>query len=261
MGSSLIENSLASERPWLFLSPHLDDAVLSCGMLIAANAGKRPMTVATLFTESAPAPHTRAARSFMRQCRAHNAACLFEERRREDLTVLGGLGVRGLHVGAADALFRRRETLLTGANVWRRLPPELYHRYPTYRFDIARGRVSKGDRALISRLQNTVERLLEETEAQLLFCPVGVGHHVDHLIARTIGTMFPDRAIFYSDFPYNQSSPTDAAFVNARHLQPWTWSEGSDAKQRLALQYKTQAKALFPDGQIPTAPEVYFSPS
>ena len=56
--------------PALFLSPHLDDAVLSCGTLLL-HAPRA--TVATVFTEATPGPHTRAARTFLRQCAASGA--------------------------------------------------------------------------------------------------------------------------------------------------------------------------------------------
>src|SRR5262249_58311137 len=86
-----------------------------------------------------------------------------------------------------------------------RLCPELVHRYPTYRFDIARGRVSRGDHPLVERLAGDVSELVARTGAELVFCPVGVGRHVDHLITRTVGGRFPDRVVYYSDFPYNTS--------------------------------------------------------
>jgi LmbE family N-acetylglucosaminyl deacetylase len=255
-----VESSLATDRPWLFLSPHLDDAVLSCGALIKAAADAREVTVATVFTEAAPAPHTRAARSFVRRCSAVDAGSLFEARRSEDIKILNQLGVRSLHLGEADALFRLRQRPKVGKGLRDRLAPELSHRYPTYRFDIARGRIAKGDRTIIAQLHARVGELLRRTAAELLFCPAGVGRHVDHLIARTVGEKFPEHSVFYSDFPYNQAFEPDRAFLDRNGLSIWTWDRDISAKHTLIWQYATQAGALFPRGTIPMAPEAYFIP-
>ncbi|WP_353747990.1 MULTISPECIES: hypothetical protein [unclassified Paenarthrobacter] len=150
-----IERSLAGDAPWLFLSPHLDDAVLSCGALIEAQAGGREIIVATLFTEATPGPHTRAARSFLRQCTHSSALDLFEARKTEDNKVLTEMGARPLHMGGVDALFRRRRLPRIGNPAWGRVRPGLPHRYPTFRFDVALGRISHAEKALINRLQGT----------------------------------------------------------------------------------------------------------
>lgn len=258
--ASRIEQSLESGSPWLVLSPHLDDAVLSCGALLQASAAKREVTVATVFTESGPEPYTRAARSFLRQCAVTDARSLYEARRAEDSGVLAEVGIGIVHLGMADALFRQRREPRIARALWSRLAPEFRHRYPTYRFDIARGKISHGDGPLITQLQRTVAELLDGSGAELLFCPVGVGRHVDHLITRMVGEKFTDKVVFYSDFPYNQASAPDAAFLRRNRLARWTWNETIAEKHRLIHGYGTQVDALFPTGDIPVVPECYFVP-
>lgn len=255
---SRIEKSRSTDNAWLFLSPHLDDAVLSCGALIESEARKRKVLVTTLFTEAGPVPHTHAARSFLGQCSAHDADSLFKARRREDMAVLSGLGVDFLHLGATDALFRRRVATLPGSSILGRALPELVHRYPTYRFDIALGRVSRGDAALIGELRATVADLIEASNAELVFCPIGVGRHVDHLITRMVGEEFPEQVVFYADFPYNVSSEPDQGFISKKRLTPWLWNDGTASKHERVRQYKTQTDALFPEGHIPAIPETYY---
>jgi LmbE family N-acetylglucosaminyl deacetylase len=251
--------STSTHPAWLFLSPHLDDAVLSCGALIAEFAPRRPITVATVFTAAAPAPHTLAARSFMRQCAASDATTLFKDRRAEDHDVIREIGAHPVHLGETDALYRKRSMPEPVKRLSTRLP-ELVHRYPTYRFDIAKGRVSRGDHILIQQLRTRVTELISRTAAELVFCPVGIGKHVDHLITRTVGDVAGKRTIYYSDFPYNQRAEADQAFLAARDLVPWTWDEGIRAKERLIRGYRTQANALFPAGHVPAAAEVYYCP-
>jgi LmbE family N-acetylglucosaminyl deacetylase len=239
--------------PALFVSPHLDDAVLSCAALMRAMTARAPVTVVTLFSAADRPPHTRAARTFLAQCAAGpGAGQLFAERRREDVDVLAGLGVRHVHLGHPDALFRRRRDpsgLLRHAG---RLLPELEHRYPTFRFDIALGRVSRGDRALREQITGQVTDL---ARGAVVFAPLGVGRHVDHLLGRAVGEHLG--AVLYADFPYTARDPGGEAAA-AGPLRPWTWADGVDAKASVIAGYRTQVDALFPGGEIPLRPETYY---
>ena len=240
----------------VFLSPPLDDAVLSCGALMGSLASRGEVEVLTVFTEITPGPHTRAARSFLRQCGNPDAAALFAARQDEDRAVLDGLGVRHEHLGVADALFRRR-AVPPALDRLGGVLPELVHRYPTFRFDIARGRVSRGDRALAADLAGRLETRL--ADADLVFCPLGVGRHVDHLLTRTLGARHPERVVYYSDLPYDQRHERDEAFVRRHGLRVWRHEDGVADKPALIRGYGTQADALFPSGVIPAVPETYFA--
>ncbi|PVZ14186.1 PIG-L deacetylase family protein [Actinomycetospora cinnamomea] len=256
----------ASGARCVFLSPHLDDAVLSCGALMRALAPRSEIHVVTVFTATTDGPHTRAARSFLRQCGhgdATDGSTLFAARREEDRVVLDGLGVSHEHLGLPDALFRRRavpRALAGPAARVARVLPELVHRYPTFRYDIALGRVSRGDRALGAALAARLEARL--AGADLVFAPLGVGRHVDHLLTRTLGAGHPGRVVYYSDFPYDQSHARDEDFLRRHGLRAWRHDEGPEgraAKADLIRGYATQADALFPSGVIPAAPETYFA--
>ena len=253
---SALRRALSTAAPAVFLSPHLDDAVLSCGALIHHLAPRVSVTVATVFTTADAWPHTMAARSFLRCCAFPDAPALFRARRAEDVAVLRELAADHVHLGFADALFRRRRTAMT--NRLGRVLPELAHRYPTYRFDIARGRVARGDRPMIAEVVQAAGTLLERTGAGVLFCPLGVGRHVDHVIVRAVGDRFADRVVYYSDFPYNQSAAVDPAFIARHRLVPWSWEQGIAGKARLIRGYRTQAEAMFPGLRIPVAPEIYY---
>jgi LmbE family N-acetylglucosaminyl deacetylase len=244
----------------LFLSPHLDDAVLSCGSLISALVEVCPVTVVTLFSAAGPSPHTRAARAYLRQCSAPDAAALYHARRAEDRAVLARLGVTAVQLDIPDALFRRRRTGKPPVGRLGALIPELGHCYPTFRFDIARGRIAHADRALIHQLGGQLDLLVDASDAHLVFCPIGVGRHVDHLIARTLGERHAAQVVHYSDFPYNRSSAPDPTYIAAHALLPWTWTPGAAEKAALIRGYATQVDALFPDGTIPAGPETYFAP-
>ena len=242
--------------PLLFLSAHLDDGVLSCGSLMTLLAGRCPITVATLFTEGDDPPYTFAARNFVRQCGAAGIPSLFADRQAEDRAVLDRLGARSLHLGGVDALFRKR-TRLAGTPLARL--PELVHRYPTYRFDIAQGRVSRGDRDVVEPLAQALAG--PAAEAAVIFCPVGVGKHVDHLLTRRIGERWPEKIVYFSDFPYDfRGGGPDPAFSARRDLTRWT-VDPEPAKLDLVRGYATQVDALFDGGVIPERPELYYEPA
>jgi LmbE family N-acetylglucosaminyl deacetylase len=256
--SSTLAAAVAAGEPLLVLSAHLDDAVLSCGGLLGSLAQRCPVTVATVFTTAGARPPTRAARSFLRQCGAPDAGTLFADRQAEDRHVLERLGVAHRHLGAPDALFRAREPLGPVLDRLGRAVPELVHRYPTYRFDIAKGRVAAGDRGMIAGLTGRVAALAGSAGARIVLCPIGIGRHVDHLITRTIGERGARRVVYYSDFPYDLTGSPDRAFLARHRLAPWIWDGGIAEKRGLIRGYRTQAGALFPDGEIPARPETYF---
>jgi predicted ATP-grasp superfamily ATP-dependent carboligase/LmbE family N-acetylglucosaminyl deacetylase len=257
--SALLEERLTGGRSVLVLSAHLDDAVLSCGALLSTLAERAPVTVATLFTEAGPPPHTRAARAFLGQCTIGDAAELYAARQQEDVEVLADLGVEHVHLGAPDALFRRREVPPSVARLGRAVP-EVVHRYPTFRLDIALGRVSRGDRALVDRLDPRLRALADRIDAAVVFGPVGVGRHVDHLLTRTLAERLPLPTVLYADFPYDWRNASDPALLDARRLTTVTWDRDLDTKQVLVKGYRTQVEALFPEGEIPSVPETYFLP-
>jgi LmbE family N-acetylglucosaminyl deacetylase len=261
MPADPLTTALTDGMPLLVLSPHLDDAVLSCGALLSHACGRVPVTVVTLFTECAPPPHTLSARQYLRQIGVADAERLYQARRAEDRTVLEGMRVEWLHAGLTDALFRRKPERAHG-EPWplERLLPELTHLYPTYRLHISSGHVAPGDAETLERILGIV-RVLSAQGPGLLLAPLGIGGHVDHVLVRTAAELSGQRAVYYNDFPYRQRYAVDAGFVRRNSLAKTTWFRELQAKPALVRGYRTQAHALFPGGRVPLAPEVYLFPA
>ena len=108
--------------PLVVLSPHLDDAVLSCGALMAHAVEHTDVRVATFFTEAGHPPYTLSGRRYLHLAGQRDAGRLFRDRRAEDRDVLERLGVDWLHLGLVDGLFRRRPHPAAGRPGWARRP-------------------------------------------------------------------------------------------------------------------------------------------
>ncbi|MFH9728111.1 PIG-L deacetylase family protein [Streptomyces sp. NPDC017254] len=258
--TGFVRTVVGSDVPILVLSPHLDDAVLSCGGLLGWAGRRAPVTVASLFTEAAPPPHTLSARQFLKQTGADDAEELYAERRAEDLRVLERLDVAWRHAGLVDGLFRRLPRPRPGTARLTGLLPELAHVYPTYRLHLSRGRVSPHDDETLRAVGETIDALLPGTSGGLVLAPLGVGGHADHVLVRTAAERCGRPVVYYSDFPYNQHADPDARFTARHRLIARDWERGLDRKAELIRGYATQADALFPEGRVPRSPEIYLVP-
>lgn len=165
-----------SQRSLVVLSPHLDDAVLSVGALIAGAARSGPVTVCTAYTRP---PDLAAV-----PVRWHRFAD-YRTRLAEDDRALALLGAGAERWDLSERIWRT-PPVRTLAGLFR-TPPEL------------------ASFAQVPELVARVGRLLERPEVHLL-APLGIGNHVDHvelavaaLIAATERDAL-DRVQFYEDF-------------------------------------------------------------
>ena len=227
------------------MSPHLDDAVLSCGALLAHLAARHLITVVTVFTAATPPPWSLPARRQLRALGGVDAEDFFSQRRAEDREVLAGISAAAVHLGFRDALFRRS----------RRGPA-----YPTFRFDAARGRVASCDAGLATEVSARVGEIARAGETGVIFAPLGVGRHVDHLITRRAAQELgrPIQVVYYSDFPYSQTAGPEPGFIRRAGLIPHPWVSGRAENASRIAGYRTQFAGLFRDGTVPTRPEIYW---
>lgn len=240
----------------IVLSPHLDDAVLSCGALMSYAVEHVPVTVVTLFTEAGPPPYTLSARRHLRHVGVTDAESLYYQRKIEDQAVLESIGVTWVHIGLTDALYRRNAR---SGRFWINLLPELAHIYPVYRRHIVSGNLAPADAGTLQDACTSIQRIACQGPA-LVLAPLAVGGHVDHLLTRTAAELSAARVGYYSDFPYNQRHLPDDTFIRRSGLVEARWSRLIDSKADLIREYRTQVHGLFKDGRIPIASEVFFVP-
>src|SRR3989344_5876415 len=109
MDNQIIKKITENKIPCVFVSPHLDDSILSAGALMCHLSQKTKVTAITVFTEASPKPYTLSAKKFLYSCGYRNAQELFDARKKEDSNIFSGLGVEFRHLGFTDAAWRKKE--------------------------------------------------------------------------------------------------------------------------------------------------------
>ncbi len=222
-------NSLLT-RPITALSPHLDDAVLSCGGLLLQHSDAEVITV---FSADPPAPRRSALANL----------ALPEKRRAEDARAMGMLGCSFHLLDLPDAIDR------VDAN---RSP--LYSRLPSLF-----GAVGAADAPVCGSIVAAVTALVKD---RLLLCPMAVGAHVDHQLCAHAGRRLLAAGLavlFYEDAPYvyPEPGPTVAGDtvrkasgrLRARVTGIEDIAINVDAKAEVVACYGSQITALFGDMQ------------
>jgi LmbE family N-acetylglucosaminyl deacetylase len=260
MNTELIKKIIAEEIPCYFISPHLDDAALSAGGLIAYLSQHTKVEVVTVFTEASSKPYTLSAKAFLKQCGGEGANALFEMRRAEDKKAYSVVGIKPQLLSHVDALFRK----IASPNVLRRalsrILPEFLHVYPTYRWHIVSDSVSRHDSQLMSFLAAELTAIVAPAADYVVFCPLALRSHIDHILTRDVCLKTFGNVIMWQDFPYNIRSAAEKNEVASLGDELFRFEGESETKAAMLRAYKSQVRAMFPDGEIPSTPEVYYSP-
>jgi LmbE family N-acetylglucosaminyl deacetylase len=256
-GESLFESIADLGRPCLFLSPHLDDAVLSAGALISYLARNCEVTIATVFTEASIGPSGRLARQLVRDAQQPDGKALFALRRQEDTAACEAVGASAVHLGFIDAAWRRRKHLHPLLARLARLAPELAQVYPSS--SLMWGRVAKADAALRVHIEHRLRTYQAHSAQAIFFCPAGIGGHADHLLARQVCQRIAPASILWADYPYMVRSHTHRKPQLGRAVyEELEFRQGVGFKLQVARAYASQMRSLFNDARAPEVPEVYY---
>jgi len=176
---------LSSVSRLALLSPHLDDAVLSCAALIA-DVSRRgiDVLVITLFNGRPEPPLSLPASRFHARC--GHAEDAMDEREHEDDLALARLGARTVRLYLPEALYRKNSR---GEPVYQSDAGIFVDRMPT-------------PCAFSDTVRLSVRAAVDAAGPDLLLTPMGIGGHIDHLLttAAVRGLSYP--VMHYEDVPY-----------------------------------------------------------
>ena len=187
----------------LFLSPHLDDAVLSCGGLIHQLARSGQRVLIRTFLAADPPPNlteTPLIRALHHKWKA--GASPYETRRREDIAAAQTLGAGWEHLDLPDA---------------------------PYRMSLAGDMLYPSEASLFGDIHpdDPLLNLDMDVSVAMVYAPLGAGDHVDHRLVNQLGRMLPLNVIYYEEFPYSSEGDEIRHASGKRVEQRY----GSDAVQ------------------------------
>lgn len=251
---NVLSNIIKTKQTCIFISPHLDDAMLSAGGLIHYLSSKTKVIVINVFTESSDDKQTLSAWKFVKDMGYKKPSILFKERRNEDQQAFSKMHIVPINLGFSDALWRKKKGLVP--QLLGNFLPEFAHAYPTYRFHMTKGKLAKADRETITEVSEKLQTIIDQEKKPLIFCPLGVGNHVDHRLTRQVCEQKFSNRVYWSDFPYNIRENKDGTPPQGYFKA--TFPVKINDKRALIMAYKTQVSGLFSDGIIPDHKEIFF---
>jgi LmbE family N-acetylglucosaminyl deacetylase len=222
----------------VILSPHLDDAALSCGGLLHALRGVGTLVV-TLCSGNPPPIMAPDGRGKMPARRGHVSPRI---RRAEDIAAMRAIDAAYVHLSFPDAIYLRSvasgKLIYLGARE-RWLAPHA------------------DDAAYIEELYRLLSRICLDLGPILLVSPLGIGDHVDHQITARVALRLAAAGahlLFYEDFPYvanphsGRGGDNPAAALARLQLLPTQRlfvPVDVDGKMRVLRHYASQVPVLF----------------
>lgn len=232
----------------VYLSPHLDDAVLSCGGAIyqQATAGEEVLVITIFageFEGSDPSPFA------LEQHRLWgNVPRPMTLRRAEDIAALTLLGAEVCHLDALDAVYRATSGPGDGTGVDRWLYRDLETLF---------GAIHPADpvgQQGAQELADDLAAVIPPDDGGLIYAPLGVGCHIDHQLVHAAARKLLQAGfwvIFYEDYPYAEVPGATASALSAADAESWRSQaislEPADLSAKVSAlgYYRSQLAVLF----------------
>ena len=224
----------------IFLSPHLDDVVYSCGgtLGVQVSTGLRPLVI-TVFAgvPSSTIELSSLATEMQRDMGfRQNAQTAVTIRREEDARALAYLNADYLWLDYLDAIYRGTPA------------------YYTQNSQLIGGDVHPGDLWIDRELAQNLVALHDRLPDAVWYAPLGVGRHVDHQIVCSAVDRLIQRGAnvkLYEDFPYVLTKDTLEERLKefGGTLEPALveMSEMLHLRQEASEMYSSQIQLIFAD--------------
>ncbi len=216
---------------WIYLSPHFDDAVYSCGGLIwDQHSRKQQVEIWTICASRPPsdAPLSPFAQSLHARWQTGSEAVA--ARQAEDQAAIAQVAARARYYSLPDCIYRRLPDgsfLVNGEeDLWQTVHPQ--------------------EASVLADLRAWIEQELAADDC--LVCPMSLGNHVDHRLVRAAAESLGCSLYYYPDFPYVMQYPQALPAM----LQP-AWykvctpisDEGVTAWQNGIAAYRSQVSTFW----------------
>lgn len=217
----------------IYISPHFDDAVLSCGGLIWEQAQKGiPVEIWTICAGDAPlGPLSLLAEGCHQLWGIKSAIDLVAARCIENQAAAGLVGAETVNFSIPDCIYRRSPA---GELLY---PTEVFVPIHPIEKDLA----ADISTALASELQT----------GDMVVCPLAIGGHLDHVLTRLAAERLGCPLGYYADIPYLINHPemlVPATSGMQGTLYPVT-KKGLRGWQKGIAAYATQILMLFETGE------------
>ncbi len=168
----------------VYVSAHLDDAVFSCGGLIARQKARGDEVVVITVCAGDPPVGELTPFAYDLHRRWGGEGSPVGLRRAEDHVACGRLGAAVVHLPIPDAIYRRS------------IQGEAFYPDSASLF----GTIAAGDAVRIDETAAALERAVPpESE---VYVPLGIGAHVDHVLTRHAAERLASPRWYYRDVPY-----------------------------------------------------------
>jgi LmbE family N-acetylglucosaminyl deacetylase len=232
----------------VYLSPHLDDAVLSCGGLIHQQvmAGQRPLVI-TLFAGRPPTGVGLSVFAQSQHARWGDPGDIIATRWAEDQAALAALGADYLRLDYPDCIYRGQEHISEPV-------PDGRSRWLYASEDAIFGQVHPTEEALPAELADTLTEFIPLGDDVTLYAPLTVGNHVDHQLAFAAALFLRAQGWqirLYEDYPYAETEGAVSGALAARGLERWQMTtvplteDDLTAKVEAIACYESQLEVLF----------------
>jgi len=213
---------------WIYLSPHLDDVIYSCGGLIweQTNSGQ-DVEIWTIFAADAPIDSLSQFAETL-----HDNWGLEENavrvRREEDQMSSKIVGATPHYLSYLDCIYRKSES------------GNYYYQNETDLF----GGLDPEEADLITALTDDLKDQLP-AEAQIVV-PLSIGNHVDHELTRKAASRLEIPLYYYADYPYARESDGKEILNFMKNSTIWeveifaVSEKGIQKWQQAALAYQSQ---------------------
>lgn len=233
-------DEITKDHRHIFLSPHLDDVVYSCGgtLGVQVSTGLRPLII-TVFA-GVPSSNIELSSLAVEIQKdmgfRQNAQSAMSVRREEDSRALEYLNVDFLWLDYLDAIYRGTPA------------------YYLQQSQLIGGDVHPADLWIDKELAQNLVTLNDRLPDAVWYAPLGVGRHVDHQIVCSAVDRLIQRGAnvkLYEDFPYvlTKDALEDRLQEFGGTLEPALveMSEMLPIRQEAAEMYSSQIQVNFPD--------------